>query len=546
MNNSHELPAIADHVNPLAFIHNHNILNENGSPIEFHDHLFLIQPYADMTPEQVVMKPSQIGWSVCGINKALWLAKYMKANVIYTLPSKSVVKDFVQPKVEPIIQNNKVYRDAVGQTNSTALKAIGDRFVYFRGSWEESAAISISAHVLINDEVDRSNQKVLETYQTRLDDARRERPDLCFVWQWSNPSIPGYGVDEKWQLSDQKHWFVKCPKCQYEWYLKYPDNIDFKNEIYICAKCKVPMSDEIRRRGRWVVKNANSKISGYWISQLMIPWIPASEIIKKSKWEKSIFYNFCLGLPYVSSDQSVSRQTITRCIAPNVNDLTGVVMGVDNGVTKTVVIGNVYGIFKVYETESWEEVEEDFVKYNASMVIDANPYPVVPKKLSEKYPGRVFIHYFVQDQKSMEVIKWGKGEKDNIVESDRTKMIDMVVSELSSQEILFNMTLSQLEQYIYDWTQLYRTIEENLAGIKRAVWRTIEGRRDHYAFATLYWRIALELLFAEGGVIRTPIKKQNGIIKKGIFVNPDQTVPSIDLQNVIEKSQRKGKSWKTR
>jgi hypothetical protein len=539
--------ALADGINPLAFIHNNKIVNENGSPIEFADHQFLLRPYADMTPEQVVMKPSQIGWSVCGINKSLWLAKYMKANIIYTMPSRTATKDFVSPKVDPIIMQNPVYQSWMGKTDSSALKAVGERFIYFRGSWEESAAISISADVLINDEVDRSNQKVLETYRTRLDASRRERPDLGFVWQWSNPSIPGYGVDENWQLSDQKHWFIRCPHCNFEWYLKFPENIDFEKQEYICTKCRKVLDREARRNGRWVVKNSKASISGYWISQLMMPWIPASEIIAKSKKDQSIFYNFTLGLPYISADQNIGRQTITRCIAPNLNPKTGVVMGVDNGVKKTVVIGNVHGIFKIYETESWEEIEEDFQRYGASMVIDANPYPNIPRKLAAKYPGRVFIHYFVQEQKSMQVILWGSGDKSEIVESDRTKIIDLIVSEFTNQEITFNMTLKELEDksYIYDWSQLYRTVETNAQGIQKSVWRTIQDRRDHFAFATIYWRIALELLYAQGGVIRTPQKKQNSFYKKGVMVSPENTVPSVNLKNIAEKTMHKRKSWKT-
>ena len=80
-NNSNDLE-IANQVSPLAFILNNKIKNENGQILEFKDHYFLIDPYADMSPRQVVMKPSQIGWSVLGINKALWLAKFKKANVI--------------------------------------------------------------------------------------------------------------------------------------------------------------------------------------------------------------------------------------------------------------------------------------------------------------------------------------------------------------------------------------------------------------------------------------------------------------------------------
>ena len=535
---------IAEPLNPLAFILNNNILSENGSPIEFRDHYFLIDPYVDMTPEQVVCKPSQIGWSTLGINKALWLAKYKKANIIYTLPSKSIVKDFVMPKVDPIIIQNPIYNNWLGKTDSVALKAVEDRFIYFRGSWEELAAISISANILINDEADRSNQKVLSTYTTRLDDAKRERPDLGFIWQWSNPSIPGYGVDESWQHSDQKHWFIKCPHCNSEFYLKYPDNINFQTEHYICTNCQKTLTDNDRRNGRWVKKFTNREISGYWLSQMMVPWISAKDIIKKSKGDKSIFHNFCLGLPYISADESVSRKTITDCIIPTVNPRTHVVIGVDNGVVKTVVVGNVHGIFKIYQTEDWGQIEADLIKYNATMVIDSNPYPTRPKQLAVKYPGRVFSHWFVQEQKDLQIIRWGEGDKDGTVVSDRTKLIDMVISELKNQEIIFNLTITELEQFIHECSQLYRTIEENSQGIQRPVWKTIEDRPDDYFFSLCYWRIALEKVFVFGGVVKTPSKKKSSFIKESVAVAPDGTIPAIDVKEVLQRSIKGKKDWK--
>lgn len=530
-------------IDPLTFIKDNDIRNENGSPIEFTDHYFLVDPYLDRSPLQAIIKCSQIGWSTLAVNKAIWLAKHESANVIYTLPSKSAVKDFVTPKVDPIIKHNEAYKSLVGSTESVALKSIGDRFIYFRGSWEESAAISISAHVLINDEVDRSNQKVLRTYKTRLDDAKRERPDLGFIWQFSNPSIPGFGVDEAWQNSDQKHWFVKCSHCGYEWYLKWPESINMETQQYICTQCHGVLSDNDRRYGRWVAKHSGRNISGYWISQLMAPWIPASKIIEDSKGDQQVFYNFTLGLPYISADQNVSRKTITDLISPDTNSMSNVAMGVDNGVVKTVVIGNINGIFKIYETESWEEIENDIRRYKATCVIDANPYPATPIKLAQKYPGNVFIHYFVQNKKDTNIITWGEGDKQRVVESDRTKIIDMLVAEFVSKDIIFNLRLDQLEQYIYDWTQLYRTTRTSAQGIVVPVWETIEGRRDHYAFASIYWRIALEKTYAMGGVLRVPQKRST--MGKGVYVDADQTVPAIDLEELAKRSQRR-KSWKTR
>jgi len=528
----------------LPFIQNNNIKNENGSPLEFVDHQFLVKPYNDMSPRQAIIKCSQIGWSVLAINKALWMAKYMKANIIYTMPSKSIVKDFVSPKVDPIIENNKVYRDMVGDTNSVALKNIGDRFIYFRGSWEQSAAISISAHILINDELDRSNQQVVRTYRSRLDDALRERPDLGFIWQFSNPSVPGYGVDEAWEKSDKKHWFIVCPHCNYEWYMRWPENINFETKQYICSKCHGVLSDEARRNGRWVAKHNDRDISGYWINQMMCSWIPASKIIEDSEGDKSVFYNFTLGLPYVSEDFSVTRKVITDCISPDTNKMENVAIGVDNGVVKTVVIGNVHGIFKTYETKSWQDIEDDIAKYNAVCVIDALPYPATPIKLAEQYRGRVYIHYFDQDKKTATVINWGKKENHHVVKSDRTKIIDMLVAELVGKDILFNMTIAELEQYIYDWTQLYREIETSEAtGIAKAIWKTIGAHRDHYAFATIYWRIALEKTYVGSGIVRSEPKRSR--IQKGVYIGPDRKIPAPDIGDVIKRSTKKGKNWKT-
>jgi len=528
--------------NVLAFVLHNKIKNENDMPIEFRRHSFMIDPYLDNSPQQVAAKCSQIGWSVEAIIKAIHLCKYYDANVIYTLPSKSVVKDFVIPKVNPIIENNPALNALVGSTDSTALKRIGNRFLYFRGSWEQTAAISISGHILMNDEVDRSNPKVLKTYRTRLDAARDERPDLGWEIQFSNPSIPGAGVDELWQISDQKHWFIRCPHCNLLQYLDFPENIDFERQIYICRKCHKHLPDEARSTGEWVYKR-KSAISGYWISQLMAPWIPAKKIIEDSQGDQSIFYNFTLGKPYISKETSVTRDIIVSCLSPGDNPRINNAMGVDNGVTKHYVIGNVYGIFKVGTTTSWDEIEDLRNRYNASMVIDANPYPNTPKKLAEAYRGKVWIHYYIEDLKRLGIIRWGEHDKRGVVEADRTKIFDLVVAELNSQDITFNLTATELEEYITQWGQMYRTVEETTKGIRKAVWKTIEGRADHYAHATVYWRVALEKAALSGGIVKPPPVRREGDHPE---VDAEGNVPALDIREVIHRAAKGRRDWRLR
>lgn len=526
----------AEAFNAIAWILKNNLKNENGSAIEFKDHTFMMKPYMDNTPMQVALKCAQIGWSTLAILRSFHLARYAGANIIHTFPSRNMAKDFVIPKVDPLIENNPEIAKMIG-SSSTSLKQIGKRFIYYRGSYEQNEAISISAHILINDEYDRSNQQVLKTYRSRLDDAKREMPDLGWEWRFSNPTIPGYGVDELWQKSDKKHWFVKCTRCNYEWYLKFPENFNFETRERICTKCHRPLTREALTNGRWV-NQRTSDVSGYWISQAFVPWISAGKIIDESFGDQEVFHNFTLGLPYISKDTSVSRESITKCIVPGYNPKTNVAMGVDNGIVKHFVIGNRFGIFRVGTTESWEEIENMRNQYGATMVIDSLPYPTIPARLAKKYPGKVFIHYYQPDKNSVGTIRWEQYE----VKSDRTKLIDEVVAEINSGDITFNMTSPELEEYINHWQQVYRMIDTTPTGVQKPKWATIEGRPDHFAHATVYWRVALERTLSQGGIVRAG----SATTRKGNpVVSPDSTVPALSLDEALERGvkQERKKGW---
>lgn len=535
--------------NAAAFVLQNKIVNENGIPITFKRHKFLVDFYMDNSPRLVAKKCGQIGFSTAAIIRSFHLANYVGANVIYTLPSKPIIKDFVTPKVNPLISSNPIFGEMVGDVDSTGLKKIGDRFVYFRSSWDEASGISISAHILINDELDRSNQKAVRTYKTRLDAAALDRPDLGWWWKFSNPSIPGYGVDEDWQISDQKHWMIKCEHCNFWQYLKFPENINFKTAEYVCQKCEKHISDDTRIDGKWVKKYLGRNISGYWINQLMAAWIPASKIIEDSQGDQSVFYNFTLGEAHLNKDFVVTRESIVKCLYPTINPRTDVAIGVDNGIVKHYVVGNKYGIFMIGQTEDWQFIENLRNRFDAVMVIDANPYPTPAKKLVEKYRGKVFMHYYEEDRKQVGIIRFGETQNDyGIVKTDRTKIIDAVVADINAQDLLFNFSLTDLEnlQYPQHWENMYRSVAESEKGIKKAVWITPEGRPDHYAHATVLMRAAQTKVLTSAGVVKP--NAPGNRYPDTIIVNSDNTAaPPISLDQIKESIQRpKSKGWEYR
>lgn len=523
--------------NAAAFVYYNKIQNENQKLIEFDNHRFLLQPYTDEAKTQVARKSTQVGWSTLAIIKSIHFSNYRHANVIYTLPSKSVVKDFVTPKVDPLIASNPVIAAMIGKTDSAGLKSVGKRFIYFRGSWEQSSAITISGDVLINDEFDRSNQLVLETYKTRLDAAAINNPTMGIEWAFSNPSVPGAGVDALWQDSDQKHWYITCRRCNKEQYMEWPDNIDIEQAIYVCKHCKRPLTEEDRRDGRWI-RHRISDVSGYWVNQLMVPWIPAEKIIKNSKKDQQIFHNFTLGLPYVASEDKLTGETIRRAIILEENPKIDNAIGVDVGLVKHYVIGNKYGIFRVGTCTTWEEIEDLRNRYSAHMVIDAMPMPDPAMRLVQKYPGKVFMCYFSENKKQLEVIEWGEGDKDGVVLADRTKIIDAVVADIRSQDIVFNMPPETLTEYIKHAEAMYRVVIEELTseggktGKVKQQWLTIGSKPDHYIFATVYWRMALEQTLHHGNVIR-PNNPHAIDLLPPVHANEQGQTAGIDMGQVI-------------
>lgn len=477
---------------PLAWLTLNRSVTENQKPLEFTQHRFLIDLYADMHDDIVVIKSAQVGESVERIFKALWCANFLDANIIYVLPTKNITDDFVVPKVNPIIAANPHIAKLI-KNDSKSLKQVGKRFIYFSGAFSESAAIMKSADILILDELDRMKSQAI----VNMFDSRLQASKLGYRWRLSNPSGIGYGVDALWKDSDMRYWFVECSHCHHRAWMdfsreemyegKFSHYIDQEKEIYACGNCELEIYDKDRINGEWVTRYPDRHRHGYWISQMMAPWVSARRILEQ-KEESNIefFYNFVLGKAYTPSDMIVNRETILRACAPSLIAKTGVAMGVDQDAGgQYYVLMTSEGIFAHGYAKSWEEIEHLKLMYNATMVIDPNPYSTYPKKLAQKYRD-VYLCYF-KEMKGLEIADWNG----STVYVDRTRIIDLVANEVTNATLMFREHAYQLEDIIAHWNNLYRTTEEKEDGRMRSVWLKKENRQSDYPFAMLYARLAL-------------------------------------------------------
>jgi hypothetical protein len=350
----------------------------------------------------------------------------------------------------------------------------------------------IPSDLNVHDEVDSSDPIVVEMYETRL----QSKPDGS-RWYFSHPSLPDFGVDKYWQISDQKHWFVKCPKCNWEQYLNWPESIDVERRCFQCTKCKQELSDDIRRHGRWIPRYQDKQFSGYWVSQLMCPWISAGKIIDDFVHKSpEYFWNYVLGLPYSGGDAKLTQQALFANLTQTLdvaNKDERVVIGVDTGLKLDYVIGNErLGLFYHGEADAYRTLDGFMERWpNAVVVMDAGGDLIGSREFAARYPGRVFLAYAGADKMSAELAHWGKEKEQETVIYDLNRMWQLCVDEFREMRIPLQGTENDWWEYWLDWKNMSRikVIDPKTGMFKGIKW--MRNGRNHRASATLFWRVGM-------------------------------------------------------
>lgn len=492
----------------LRWIRDSKIKNENGDPIEFDDHAFMVDLYADRSPIQVIRKASQIGASTMEILRSFHAARFLGINQIYTLPTVDDVGEFVKSKVNRIVRANPSIMEGVSgkDVDSVEQKQIGKAFLFFKGTHTEKEAIMLSSDRNIHDELDKSKPEVIRDYTSRLgfSKIRQQR-------YFSTPTVPDVGIDGLWNKSDQKHWRFECPHCEYEQHMEWDKNVDRDRRIYVCQKCRGEITSRwVNDRGRWEARYPGEPISGYWISQMMCPWRTCADLLKEEAdaEDEQYFYNFVLGLPYIAADQKIPQSLFLRNVTSEDAETSGWnVMGADTGDENHIVIGNAKGVFWIGKLKDkpnktrWEYMAELIEFYDVRVcVIDAMPWTEEALRLARRFPYRVYVNFYKDDPKMLEVVRWNdekegddKPFEDEVkVFTSRSRIIDDTVSALRRGEIKFAMKPDDptFKMLIAHAQTMYARTVTNQHGQEKREWESTTGV-DHAWHALLYWHVAL-------------------------------------------------------
>lgn len=502
---------------PALWTLKHKIKTETGSPVDFTKRKFQWDILNDLSPNQVNLKPPQIGLTLLNLLKSFYVAKKKKKDIIYTLPTQGDVNDMAGGKINRIIAQNPILKQWVKDHDTVEQKQVGDNLIYYRGTFTSKQAMMVSSGLNIHDEVDASDPDVVNQYETRL----QAQEDGGWRWYFSHPSLVGHGVDIYWQKSDKKEWFVTCPHCTAQQSLVFPDNIDFDMEVYVCSKCKGILPDDTRINGVWKNKDGvvwngaiegDYEFSGWHVTQLMLYNKSAKDIINAyndPQKDKQYFYNYVLGLPYAGSDDKIEPNVVLKNCVDLVNEQEGrVVIGADTGHGIHYVLMNKDGVFYYdHATEitaskdPYDVIRGHLKTYKRSVAIfDQGGDLIGVRKLQAEYPGRVFLCFYRKDRKSIDLVKYGQGDEFGTVVVDRNRMMTLLVEQMRDiGRIRLNGTREDWHDFALMFGNLYReqiTTKETREKDNRElygaeyVWK--RSGPDHFCHALLYAMVGMQ------------------------------------------------------
>lgn len=502
-------------------------------------HEYLEQVLRDESPFIVFRKAAQVGISTLMLIKSIWVAEHLGGKVVYYFPNDQSCQDFSSDRLAPMIETSSYLVSRVRATDRVGLKQIGPGSIYVRGLQTKAKAKSIDCDMVVLDELDEAPEELIEFALDRL-----RHSELGWAVMLSQPSMPGWGIDRRFNLSDQKHWHIICDSCGHRncLELEFPANFipipqnqkrkhpEGATHYRGCSKCQAKLN---MAHGEWIALKPGQFISGYHISQLysqiQVPGFPnvASRIMYEYENKKASslgLENFnisMLGFPYSSNSVRITDETLDGIEGDYGVTLTGngCYMGVDQGDELCVVVGmmsgNVFKVIYLERTEKWGRLETLMDQFGvAYCLIDAMPNKHSAKQFAAKFPNRVSIQYFQNTsfRRGEETLE-GRVTIPTVC-IDRTESLDQMIDEMEMLRIIVpsrhfsdERWMRELEVFRRHLKQLVTTIEYNSKGAP--VRSYLSGKiENHYGMA-----LNSAYLAAKVGVFQSPI------MVKPIFVS---------------------------
>lgn len=498
-------------------------------PFSFKGYEFQEQIMNDMHPDLCCIKISQVGMTEVQIRKSLaFLLRNNGTSLIFSLPTEEMFKRLSDSRVKPIINKDKVFNTLTDKENksvrSVGLSQFGQSFLYLVPAIE-SAATSIPADVVMNDEVDLSDQQMMALFSSRMQNSKYR-----INQKFSTPSYPSYGIDLDWQVSDQHQYLCRCTNCGHwnhpefskefihlpglpdhlaltDVTESYAEDLQFENSYVKCEKCHDPLDLGNPELRKWVPKYPNRIKRGYRIGPFSTGKLDIQYIYKalwsyqKNEYVRG-FYNTVLGLPYSDGNMQIPEEDLVACMSgaqapPDLMKMEADLwVGIDMGQTCHVTIGRgstpeTLEVLTMYAVNVKDIVQHcvDLCKnYKIRAgAVDRHPYEPTARDIFEKTGGKIVpVEY--RGSKDIHLV-YDEYEDLSHAQVNGTWFLDNLASKIRKRLLV-----------IHGYGHQKRTIIEHFRDMVReekpgepAKWVKLNGN-DHFLHSTAFMCLAIHLV----------------------------------------------------
>ncbi|MEA4857891.1 MAG: phage terminase large subunit family protein [Solidesulfovibrio sp.] len=480
-------------------------------PFSFKRHEFLEEPYADEHPQQVDIKATQSGNTTEALLSSIYAGVYRGfVGVLYLFPSAKGVGDFSRTRVSPLFDRNP---DTIGKyvrdTDAVGVKRIKDCNLLFRGVRSKESIVSDPVDRVVVDEKDLMPEGV--------DDIARERlahSDFRWWKELSNPSIPDFGVDKTYKLSDGRRWLLRCPRCNgwtdpvSEWERNakpdergLPDLIWERKDgsvVLRCMKCREGVLDPAI--GQWVAQRPGvTAWRGRQYSQLFSQYVPLSDIVDRYLHATSLqaVYNFKLGLAYIESSNRLSEEEVLALCGSHgvaASDPGPCYIGVDQGKhLHTLILRRDTGaIVHLGVYKEWEELDPLIENFHiARGVVDGMPEARAARDLAKRHVLNDMpkIYLCQYDENMRGDYAWNDARMS--VKVNRTESLDGSQGKVRKKDVFLPKQCEIVEDFARHMHNTAKKLEDSEKnGVVSQRYVYVKLGPDHFAHAYNYACIA--------------------------------------------------------
>lgn len=488
----------------------------------FKGYEFQRQIVDDMHPDLTCMKLSQIGLTEVQMRKFFG---FLKRNVgtagIFSMPTQPMRDRLSQTRIKTLIENEPIFNGPMvaKPVRQKALYQVDESYGYITGT-TEGEATSISADILMEDEVDLADQAMRSLFQSRLQGSKWK-----ITQRFSTPTYLGYGIDAAYQASDKHEYPIRCVCGHWQTPIFHPrflclpglvgdhedlsklgqdevDAIDMDGTYVRCERCSRPLDLDGGQR-EWVAEYPSRRARGYRvrpfsISNITIPYIFRQLLEYQRKDNLRGWFNTVIGEAFNDSNARISEEDLTaimnpRQVEPGELAQGDLFLGCDVGQTCHVVIGKPHAILEFHQVQQADIVE--FIKGRVESLgivqgaMDYYPYTPTTEAVREATNGIVMPMAY-STSKTAAPMKEVTDEFDKIThyQINRTNALDLVAKQCRNR----SWQLAGYGPYASLVKTHFRDMIRIEAPDEPPVWNKINGD-DHFLHAAALQQTAVRL-----------------------------------------------------